>query len=168
MGLYHVCLFCVSYVCNLVLFIMIGRVWGEQKQTKKKPWNGIVIVVVRSLLRTSERAVKAKKGCFTRPSSATETKSGLLSCQPFCSSSLIDVAAAAAKPRWGLKVKICAFFASFSRIFFFCASGGQLGGQVDGLTGIFVFEKQHWLGSRWLNSILNTDRCKRMELHCFF
>jgi len=36
MGLYHVCLFCVSYVCNLVLFIMIGRVWGEQKQTKKK------------------------------------------------------------------------------------------------------------------------------------
>ena len=26
MGLYHVCLFCESYVCNLVLFIMIGRV----------------------------------------------------------------------------------------------------------------------------------------------
>ena len=31
------CLFCVSYVCNLVLFIRIGRVLGgEQKQTKKK------------------------------------------------------------------------------------------------------------------------------------
>ena len=36
MGLYHVCLFCVSYVCNLVLFIMIGRVLGRTKTNEKK------------------------------------------------------------------------------------------------------------------------------------
>ena len=57
------CLFCVSYVCNLVLFIMIGRVLGRTKTNEKKPWNGIVIVVVvvRSLLRTSEKGGEGQK-----------------------------------------------------------------------------------------------------------
>lgn len=99
MGLYHVCLFCVSYVCNLVLFIMIGRVQGEQKQTKKKTVKrnrdsscccAFTLAYKRKGGEGQKRLLYKAKLCYR------DQIGPFKSCQPFYSSSLIDVAAAVA------------------------------------------------------------------------
>jgi len=96
------CLFCVSYVCNLVLFIMIGRVLGRTKTNEKKTVKrnrdsscccAFTLAYKRKGGEGQKRLLYKAKLCYR------DQIGPFKSCQPFYSSSLIDVAAAVAAAR---------------------------------------------------------------------